>query len=100
MIDEDPSLFLADFGLPCAAIQAELTQEPVYFTAILDTPATVMQLGHAAAMSVEYELTFASAAVSLTRGQQVVANGTTYTVREAPRPIDDGAFSSVLLTKD
>lgn len=48
----------------------------------------------------EYEMTFEAAAMpALDKGESVVIGGTTYTVREAPRLIDDGVIARTLLTK-
>ena len=91
--EEDLEAFLEDFGKPCQA-------GAVAFTALLDQPDELMQLQRASVHSRQYELTYITTAVSLARDQAVTVNGAPYTVREAPRQIDDGAFSRVLLTKD
>lgn len=89
---EDPSAFLADCGLPCTAGSAS-------FLGLLDQPDELLQLQRAGALSRQYELTFITADVVLTRDQTVTVNGQAYTTREAPRQVDDGVFSRVLLTK-
>jgi hypothetical protein len=91
--DEDLGAFLEDFGVPCRA-------GAVNFTGLLDQPDELMQLQRASAHSRQYELTYITTAVALTRDQEVTVNGVAYTVREAPRQVDDGAFSRALLSKD
>jgi hypothetical protein len=91
--DEDLEAFLDDFGVPCQA-------GAVAFTGLLDQPDELVQLQRASAHSRQCQLTYITAAVSLTRDQAVTVKGAVYTVREAPRQIDDGAFSRVLLSKD
>jgi hypothetical protein len=91
--DEDLEAFLEDFGVPCQA-------GAVDFTGLLDQPDELMQLQRASAHSRQYELTYITASVPLTRDQAVTVKGAAYTVREAPRQVDDGAFSRVLLSKD
>lgn len=90
---EDPSPFLAEFGVPCSA-------GAVQFTGLLDQPDELLSLPRANAHSRQYELTYTTAAVTLTRDQAVTVNALAYTVREAPRQVDDGVFSRVLLSKD
>lgn len=89
---EDLDAFLADFGLPCVA-------GVVSFTGILDQPDEVLNLTHADALSREYDLTYKTAAVTLTRGGALTVDGVAFTVREAPRQIDDGAFTRARLSK-
>jgi hypothetical protein len=89
---EDLAAFLADFGVPCSAGATS-------FTALLDQPDELMDLSRAGAHSRQYELTYRTAAVALTRGQAVTVNGLAYTVREAPRQVDDGTFSRALVSK-
>ena len=47
----------------------------------------------------QYELTYVTDSVTLTRGTAVTVAGVSYQVREAPRQLDDGAFSAVLLSR-
>lgn len=89
---EDLAIFLADFGLPCTA-------GAVSFVGLLDQPDEILALGRADAHSRQYELTYRSDQVTLTRGQAVVVSFVAYTVREAPRQVGDGAFSRALLSK-
>lgn len=89
---EDLSVFLADFGVPCIAGAAQ-------FMGLLDQPDQLLDLQRASAHSRQYELTYRTAQAVLVRDQAVTVNGGAYTVREAPRQVDDGAFSRVLLTK-
>ena len=89
---EDLDAFTADFGVPCMA-------NNVAFMGLLDQPAEVLTLGRTAAHSRQYELTYRSDAVVLVRDATVLVSGIPHQVREAPRPVDDGAFSLVLLTR-
>jgi hypothetical protein len=89
---EDLSVFLADFGVACSA-------GAVSFVGIVDQPDEILELARAGAVSRQYELTYRSDAVTLTRGGAVTVAGVAYQVREAPRQVDDGAFSRALLTK-
>lgn len=91
-IVEDLAAYLADFGVPCSA-------GAVTFTGLLDQPDELMEFQRASAHSREYELTYRTAALALGRDTAVTVNGVAFTVREAPRQIDDGAFSRVLLSK-
>ena len=68
------------------------------FVGILDSPMDVIAGGMA--LSREYLLTAKTSDVSaLTRGSSITVASATYTVREN-RPVDDGLFSELLLTKD
>jgi hypothetical protein len=89
---EDLDAFIDDFGVPCSA-------GAVQFTGLLDQPDELMDLQRITAHSRQYLLTYKTAAVTLTRDAAVSVNGVGYTVREAPRQVDDGAFSRALLTK-
>lgn len=89
---EDLDAFLADFGVPCLAAGTA-------FMALLDQPDELLPLGRAVAHSRQYALTYRSDAVVLAREAEVVVAGIPHVVREAPRQIDDGAFSSVLLSR-
>lgn len=91
-IVEDLSAFLADFGVPCIAGAAQ-------FLALVDQPDEVMDLSRAAGVSRQYEIRYRTSHVALERGASVSVGGVAYTVREAPRQVDDGAFSRALLTK-
>lgn len=84
--------FLADQGVPCVA-------GAVSFRGLLDQPDELLSLPRADAHSRQYELTYITGRVTLTRDQAVTVDGVAYTVREAPRQVDDGAFSAVLLSK-
>lgn len=88
----DLDSFLADFGVPCVA-------GGVSFVAVLDQPDELLDLTRVAAHSREYRITYKTSAATLTRDQTVTLEGVAYTVREAPRQLDDGAFSHVLLSK-
>jgi hypothetical protein len=68
------------------------------FVGILDSPMDVIAGGMA--LSREYLLTAKTSDVSaLARGSSITIASDAYTVREN-RPIDDGLFSELLLTKD
>lgn len=68
------------------------------FVGILDSPMEVIAGGMA--LSREYLLTAQTSDVSaLTRGSSITVASEAYTVREN-RPIDDGLFSELLLSKD
>jgi hypothetical protein len=97
MFTEDLVPFLADFSQSCSA-------GAVQFMGLLDQPDELMQMQRgttlrASAHSSEYELTYATAHVTLTRGLPVTVAGIAYSVREAPRQIDDGVFSVVTLSR-
>lgn len=89
---EDLDVFLSDFGLACIA-------GSVSFVGILDQADEIIDLTRANAHTRQYMLTYKTSAVTLARDQAVTVNAVAYTVREAPRQIDDGAFSHVLLSK-
>jgi hypothetical protein len=91
-IAEDLSAFLADFGVPCTAGATS-------FTGLLNQPGEVIDFDRGLALSNEYTLTFITAQVTLQRNQAITVDGTPFSVRNAPRMKDDGAFSMVELTK-
>lgn len=90
---EDLAAFLADWGVICSTAAAP------QFLGMVDQPDQLMDLQRVTAHSRQYELTYRTAQVTLTRDQAVTAGGVSYVVREAPRQVDDGAFSRVLLSK-
>ncbi|WP_428421962.1 head-tail joining protein [Methylibium sp.] len=95
--DEDLDAFLAEFGVPC-------TFGGTPFLALLDQPDQLMDLQRVQAHSRQYELTFRTDAAALVRDMAGTVERpkgvfTAYTVREAPRQVDDGAFSKVLISK-
>ena len=89
---EDPAAFLADFGVVCVA-------GAVSFTALVDQPDELLDLSRAGAHSRQYQITYLTSAVTLVRADAVTVAGVDYTVREAPRQVDDGVFSRALLSK-
>lgn len=91
-MQEDLGVFLADFAKTCVA-------GGVTFVGLLDQPDDLMNLTRADAHSRQYELTYVTDSVTLTRGAAVTVAGVSYQVREAPRQLDDGAFSAVLLSR-
>lgn len=91
---QDTFAFLTtdEFGVTC---QINFGDD---FVGILDSPMDVIAGGMA--LSREYLLTAKTSDVSaLTRGSSITIASAAYTVREN-RPIDDGLFSELLLTKD
>lgn len=90
---EDTSAFLADFGLPCVAGSTS-------FRGVLNQPDELLNLQRVHVHSRQYELVYRSADVDLARVQALTVDGQAYTVREAPRQVDDGVFCKVLLSKD
>jgi hypothetical protein len=92
MFTESPAVFLADFGVPCVANWQT-------FQGILSQPDSISSLEPAHIQTREYTLRFATADAAPTRGKTINVNGLDYTVREAPQQIDDGVFSTVLLSK-
>lgn len=94
---EDLDAFLADWGVICS------TASTPQFLGMVDQPDQLMDLQRVSAHSRQYELTYVTSSVSLARDMPVtVTEGPaagSYTVREAPRQVDDGAFSTVLLSK-
>jgi hypothetical protein len=71
----------------------------VAFVAFLEQPDEVVQLQRADAVSSQYQLMYRRSAVTLARAQSLTVDGVTYTVREVPRKLDDGAFGTALLSK-
>lgn len=94
MFVEDPSVFLADFGLPC-------TSGSYAFTGILSTPDETMNMGGVNIISTMYELLLPTADVlggAIASGGTVTVNGQAFTVRDVLLA-DDGLFSRLSLSK-
>lgn len=91
MFAEDLGVFLQDFGLVC-------TSGGVTFQGLLDEADRLVQMQRVNVSAREYELTFITDAVVLRREQALTVGGKPYTVRQAPQQIDDGAFSTVLIS--
>lgn len=94
MFIEDPSVFMADFGLPC-------TCGAYAFTGILNTPDETMNMGGVNIISTMYELLTASANVAagaITSGVSLGVNGQAFTVRDVLLG-DDGLFTRLSLSK-
>lgn len=90
-IVEDPVDFLDDFGVT-------VTHGATQGLGILDLPGEYVS--DSRVITTEYVVRCESSKFgALTYGESVTVDGTTYTVREAPLPIDDGVFCLVLLTK-
>lgn len=91
MFAEDLDVFLADFGVDCVS-------EGTTFRGLLDEADRLLQMQRVSISAREYDLTFVTGAVTLRREQALTVAGRAYTVRQAPQQIDDGAFSTVLIT--
>jgi len=94
MAFEDTHAFLSasEFGVTCQIGVGDT------FVGILDSPMEVIAGGMA--LSKEYMLLAKTEDVStLTRGSAIKVESVNYTVREN-RPIDDGLFTELLLSKD
>lgn len=89
---EDPTVFLADWGVPCVF-------GAYSFLAILDQPESVTMMEPAHVQTREYELRYATAQAVLTRQLLGTVDGVAFKVRDAPKAYGDGVFSTVLLTK-
>lgn len=87
----DTSALLADFGVSCS-------KGATNFTGILDVPGEVLDVGGIAVQTHAYRLTYPTSAVSLHRGDSIVADGRSFTVRADALELDDGLFSAVDLT--
>ena len=85
------NVYLSDFGVSCQIGSGTA------FTGILDEPTDV--IGGGLATSVEYLLTSKTTDVtSASRGTAISVDSTNYTVRENLL-IDDGSFTTLLLSK-
>lgn len=93
MLTEDLSVFLLDQGVLCSV-------GGTAFTGLLNQPDVVLDLQRASAHSRQYELVYQTSAVDIAYDAAVTVNGQAYVAREHPKQVGDGAFSSVLLTKD
>jgi hypothetical protein len=88
---ELPDAFLNEFGVNCRIGSGAV------FLGILDSPMDVIAGGMA--LSREYLLTAKTSDVSTAaRGTSITVDSASYTVREN-RPVDDGVFSELLLSK-
>jgi hypothetical protein len=93
-MDEDLDAFLEDHGKPCSV-------GAIDFIGILDAPGELLTLAGDGVVSTEYALTVKSAVIGEARikhGTALTHDGTAYTAR-APRPLDDGQFSIIPLSK-
>ena len=91
MFPEDPSIFLADFGVPVAA-------GAVSGTGILDLNSEIILGGEA--VMIDYLLTVPTALFgSLGYGDVVTVDGISYKAESQPLRFDDGAFCRVPLVK-
>lgn len=94
MIDEDLDAFLADHGLPCSC-------KGVNFIGIKDSSDADVSGGGISAQANMVSLTLKSsviAVVGIKHGVVITVDGVAYTARN-PERLDDGAFSSIPLTK-
>jgi len=91
MIEDDPALFLADFGVDVVA-------GTVVGKGILDMPSELIVDGQV--ISTDYTLTCESAKFgNLAYGSHLSVNGTLYTVRVATL-VSDGVFTQLVLQRD
>jgi len=91
MFTEDPTVFLADFGLPVVAGAVE-------GLGILDSPGEYVSNGMV--ITTEYLLRAeASKFGNLSYNDVLTVDGDTFTIRESPLLADDGVFCLLLLTK-
>lgn len=89
-ITEDLDVFLADFGVSCTAGATTAN-------GILDMPSQVVSDGMV--LTTDYTLTTrASNFGSLVRGDSIIVDGTSYTVRETML-LDDGKFVQIALQR-
>ena len=89
-MQEDLSLFLQDFGVPCTA--GAITAQ-----GILDMPSQVVADGMV--LTTDYKLTVRTADFGgLLYGDGITVDGINYQVREAMK-IDDGRLTELMLTK-
>lgn len=94
MIDEDLDAFLADHGLPCVC-------KGLSFLGIKDSSDSDVTGGGSAAQVNMVVLTVKTSdvvAAGIKHGVVIVVDGTAYSARN-PERIDDGAFSTIPLTK-
>lgn len=91
MLIDDPSIYLADFGVT-------VTAGAVTGTGILDMPSELIVDGQI--ISTDYTLTCeASKFGALLYGSQISVNGVPYTVRVATL-VNDGVFAQLSLQRD
>lgn len=90
---EDLQPFLADFGVPCVFGAQQ-------FLALLDQPDEIKELPWAAGHTRQYTITYRTDQATLKRDDVGTVDGVAYTVREAPKQVDDGAFTKALLSKN
>lgn len=94
MINEDLDAFLADHGLPCAC-------KGVSFLGIKDSSDADVGGGGSSAQANMVVLTVKTSdivAAGIKHGVVIVVDGTAYSARN-PERVDDGAFSTIPLTK-
>ncbi len=91
-MQEDLQLYVDDYGVPC--VFGAFT-----FKAIYDAPAELEDFSMVKAHTVQHQIRYITAQATLTRGMGGTVDGLNFTVREAPLPVGDGKFSTVLLTK-
>ena len=89
---EDLSVYMADFGSLCVA-------SGVAFRGVLDQPDDVLDFQRGSVHTRSYDLRYITAAVPLKKGDLLTVEGQAMEVRDAPRQLDDGAFSVVRLSK-
>ncbi len=90
-INDDLSVFIADFGVPCS--KAGIT-----FLALFDQPDDIVGFHASDMISRTYSVTYMSSSILLISGDTIVVNGTSYKVQQAQQ-LDDGAFTQAVLKK-
>lgn len=90
---EDLAVFFDPAGFASTVVWGTTTA-----AGILDTPAEDILGGRG--VSVEYALTLPAGALpGIARGASITVGGVAYTLRENPRPLDDGVLVRLILTK-
>jgi hypothetical protein len=94
MFAEQTSVFLRDFGVPCAC-------GAYAFTGILDAPDDTLNMGGVNVLSTMYVLQVQYSDVvagGIASGTAITVNGQAFTVRDV-LSVDDGIFSHLTLSK-
>ena len=91
MINENRSVFFADFGVPC--VKGGTTAQ-----VILDMPDQQFSIGSMEVLSTDYSILFLPSTITLLSGDSITVNAISYTVREI-NLLDDGAIARATLTK-
>lgn len=72
------------------------------FKALVDEPDEVLIMGRTSTVSRQTQLTYITTAVELARGDEVVnvLTSVAYRVRDVPKQLGDGAFTSAILSRE